>query len=263
MSSKKAIQATTNYKQFVRSEDNRPTDPKKHKKLLESMKLYGFLECYPIVVYRDKNDKLIVKDGQHRLLFAEELKLPVYWVEEKVDFDVAVVNSTARVWVLKDYAEKYANAGIEAYAEGLDFAALHNLPIGTAFSLLAGTTGFGNCQEVFVSGDFQVKDRPWADAVANIYSGLVTMSPDIKNARFIEACMAVCRVKEFDHRRLLLSAKRCRDKLVPYSTREAYLDMVEEVYNFGRSQHFGLKAAAINAMRERNPRKPNPGEEAA
>jgi hypothetical protein len=246
------IQATRDYRLFGRSAENRPLDIKRHKKLMESMKLYGFLPCYPVVAVREKDGNLTVKDGQHRLAVAEALGLPVYWVEQEEDFDVAVVNSTAKVWVLRDYAQKHAINGKSAYAEGLEFSERHGLPIGTAFALLAGTISFNNCLEQFISGDFKVKDREWADAVAGIYVPLVAMAPGVKNARFTEACMAVCRVTEFDPRRLLQNANRCRDKLVGYSTRDAYLDMLEAVYNFGRTKLFALKTAAIMTMRERN-----------
>lgn len=252
MSSKK-IQSTRNYRLFVRhSGENRVLDVKKHKKLMESMKLYGFLESFPIVCCRDDKGQLVVKDGQHRLMIAETLNLPVHWVEESVDFDVAIVNSTSRIWQLRDYAQKYAANGVKCYQEGIDFAERHGLPIGTAFALLAGTTSFNNCQEAFVKGEWKVKDREWADAVAGTYAPLVKMSPAVRNARFIEACMAACRVKDFDPSRLIAGAERCREKLVGYSTRDAYLDMIEAVYNFGRKHLVGVKAAAVMAMRDRN-----------
>lgn len=247
------ISATKNYRLFTRhSNENRPLDAPRHKRLLESMKRYGFLQCFPIVCFRDKNGNLVVKDGQHRLSFAETLGIPVYWVEEDVDFDVAVVNCTAKIWVLRDYARKHAANGIRDYQEGIDFADQHGLPIGTAFALLAGTISFNNCQEHFVDGTFKVKDQSWADAVAGIYGPLVALSPVLKNARFIEACMAACRVPTFEPKRLVSNAERCREKLVSFSTRDAYLDMVEQVYNFGRKQLLGLKALATMAMRERN-----------
>ena len=44
------IMASKNYRLMQRhSGENRPVDLKKHKKLVESMKLYGFLPCFPIV----------------------------------------------------------------------------------------------------------------------------------------------------------------------------------------------------------------------
>lgn len=64
--------------------------------------------------------------------------------------------------------------------------------------------------------------------------------------------MAVCRVPGFDAKRLIGGAERCRDKLGSYSTREAYLEMMEEIYNFGRKQLVGLKSQAMMIMKDRN-----------
>jgi hypothetical protein len=246
------ISCTKNYSLFQRSEENRPTNIKKHKRLQQSMKQYGFLKCFPIVCTRNRHGHLIVKDGQHRLAIAETLGVPVWYVVEEVDFDVAIINCTPQAWTLRDYAQKHAANGLAVYQEGLEFAEQHKLPLGTAFSLLGGTTTFTNVQSQFVSGTFVIKDRKWADAVAGIYGPLVVMSPSKHNARLIEACMAVCRVKDFDVRRLLQGAERCREKLVPYSTRDAYLDMLEDIYNFGRHRLIGLKAAAMMEMKKRN-----------
>jgi hypothetical protein len=250
------IQKTTNYMMFQsQSLDNRLPTPKKHKRLYESMKAYGFMECFPMVVVRSQNGSLVVKDGQNRLMFAMELGLPVFWVEAKDDFDVAVVNSAAQVWVLSDYSRKHEANGLKSYREGNEFAAAHRLPLGRAFALLSGTATFGNVYSQFVSGTWKVKDRTWANAVVGIYGPLTTMAPEIRNDRFLAACMAVCRVQEFEPQRLIESAKRWRDKLLPYSTKDAYLDMLEEIYNFHKSKLVGLKTAAIMAMRERNPKK--------
>ncbi len=257
MAAARKIQVTKDYRLFHRHEgENRPLNIKKHKKLKDSMSLYGFLSCFPIVCVRGEDGRLIIKDGQHRHMIAESLGLPVYWIEEEVDFDVAVVNCTAKIWALRDYAQKHAVNGLSSYGEGLEFAAQHGLPIGTAFALLAGTTTFSNCTDQFIDGTFTIKDRKWADAVAGIYGPVTTMSAQVKNQRFIEACMAVCRVKEFNQKRLLANAERCREKLASYSTRDAYLDMLETIYNFGRKDLVGLKALATMAMRERNAAKP-------
>jgi hypothetical protein len=251
MSSRK-IQATKNYALFHRNADNRVLDLKKHRKLYESMKRYGFLRCFPIVCFRDSKGNLIVKDGQHRLAIAQELGVTVYWVEETVDFDVAVINCTAKVWQLKDYALKFSANGNKQYQEGIEFAEQHGIPIGSAFAMLAGNVSFSNVESKFIDGTFKVKDRKWADDVAAVYGPLVAMSHSVKRQQFLEACMAVCRVDGFDSKRLISNAERCREKLVAFSTRDAYLDMLETIYNFGRSKLVGLKVEATMAMRERN-----------
>jgi hypothetical protein len=246
------INVTKDYRLFGRSDENRPLNVRKHRKLEISMKKYGFLPCFPIVCYRDKNGKLVVKDGQHRLALAETLGLPVAWTEEVVDFDVATINCAGEKWQLKDYAQTYSKNGLLQYQEGLEFAEEYGLSVGIAFALLAGTTTFSNIEAAYVTGKFQIKDRPWAEAVAFVFSRMVAISPSLRKSTFVEACMAITRVEEFDARRLIQNAERCREKLVAFSTREAFLDMLETVYNFGRNKLVGLKALATMALRDRN-----------
>lgn len=249
---KQKATATKNYRLFTRSDENRVIDISRHKRLLASMKKYGFLKSFPISCTRGKDGNLIVKDGQHRLAIAEELGLPVYYIIEDVDYDVALVNGTSIIWKVRDYAEKYAANGIASYRDGLEYADSHGLPIATAFGLLAGTTSWGNVKQAFTEGNFKVKDRAWADAVAGIYCRLTSLSLEVKNARMLEACMCVCRVPAFNADRLIQGATRCREKLVSYSTRDAYLELLEEVYNFGRKQLVPIKLPATQVMRERN-----------
>jgi hypothetical protein len=245
------IQQTTNYRLFERhSNENRPEDVKKHRKLLESMRLYGFLPYFPIVVER-KGNHFVIKDGQHRAIFAEQLKQPIFYVVTEEDFSVAMINDGQKPWQVGDYAQTHAANGLKAYQEGMDFAKQHGLSLGMAFALLAGQTTFDNCREAFKDGSFKIKDRTWADSVAAVYGPLTALAPALKSSAFVGACMAICRVKEFDPKRLRENAPRCREKLVPYATREAYLDALEAVYNYGRKQLFALKVAATMALRER------------
>lgn len=251
------IRQTKDYGMFTRSEDNRPTDIKKHKRLMLSMEQYGFISSFPIVCRRERG-KLVVKDGQHRLVIAQSLGKPVFWIEEAVDFDIARVNCTPLGWNLRDYAKKYARNGLKAYQEGLDFAEKHGMPLGTAFALLAGTTNFCCCKEAYMNGDFKVKDRAWADSVAGVYGPMVLLSSALDNNMFLLSCMAICRVPNFDAVRLISAANRCRGKLIAYANREDYLTALEAIYNYDRSAKnlVALKIEAERAMRERNIGKP-------
>lgn len=251
--SQSPVKITKNYRLFSRDGENRPLDMGKRKLLIASMKKHGFLPCYPIVCYRNGNKILFIKDGQHRLAVAESLELPVYWMETLINFDVAQVNCTQKTWQAIDYARKYADNGVVSYQKGLAFVEQYRLPVSRAFALLAGTVSYGNIKEAFVSGKFKIKDKPWAESVASLYLQTTALSPgSLRNATFLGAIMAVCRVKEFNPERFLKNAKRCRDRLVSYSTRDAYLTMMEEVYNFGRKTMLGLKSLSIMAMRDRD-----------
>lgn len=248
------IRCTTDYSQFVRSADNRPTDMRRHKRLVDSMRKYGFIKTLPVVCVRDQAGRLVVKDGQHRLEVAISLGLPVWWVEADEDFDIATVNSAAKGWSLRDYAAKWAAAGKGDYKAGLEFSAKHRMPLGMSFAILAGTTSFGNLGDSFYDGTFRVKDSAWAEAVAVVYSSCGAMSKQVSNARFLDACMAMCRVPGFDVERFVKAAGQNRDKLVSYSTRDAYLGVCEDIYNHHkrRDNQVPLKFEAIKAMRSRN-----------
>ncbi len=248
------VQITKNYRLFQRHEgENRKLDIGRHKKLVESMRNYGFLQCFPIVVYRNEKGVFIIKDGQHRHLIAEELGLPVAYVEEKADFDVAEINCTAKVWLLQDYVERFAAKGNSDYSEVLEFSSRFGVAIGHALKMLGGTTDFSNVRESVLCGKYKIKDRDWAYSVASLYSQLAALNKEVKTSRMLDACMAVCRVPHFNAKQLIANATRCREKLVPYSTRDANLDMIESIYNFHRHKLVGLKAEALNALRSRNP----------
>jgi hypothetical protein len=252
--SEKVIHETREYGRFQRhTSENRPLDLKKHGKLFESMKRYGFLRCFPIVVVRRADGKLVVKDGQHRLAIAETLGLPIYYVIEEADFDVAFVCRTQKNWQAKDYALRWAAMGNTEYQQALDFAEHYGIPVGLTFSLLAGTVSFTNCNEQFYSGTWRIRDLSYGVRVASLYQALREISHDaMGSARVIEALMMVCRVNEFDQERLLANARKASGELKTYSTKEGYLDAMEDLYNRGKVKAVGLKALAINAMRERN-----------
>lgn len=251
------IHATRNYRLFKRSMDNRVLDLKAHKRLRKSMEKYGYLPCFPIVCHKNGDSHLVVKEGQHRLTFAEQLGLPVYYITSDVDFDVAEINCTPRTWRPIDYARKFAQAGNANYQEGIDFAERHGIPIGMAFCLLSGNSSFTNIWDAYTSGKFRIKDREWANQVAGLYTAMTTLSKELRGKAFLMACLRVCRVEGFEPKRMLQNAQRCRERLVSYSTADAYLGLLEEVYNLGRHRLFGLRIAAQQAMKERNPTKRN------
>jgi hypothetical protein len=247
------INVTKNYDLFSRSLDNRDVDAREHKELEDSMKLYGFLSCYAIVCGRDKNGKLYVKDGQHRLYFARKLGLPVYWIEDHSDIDVAKVNSSQRPWKIKDFAWRYSSKGNPHYKEVLQFVADHRISISLAARLLAGTETFGNLSRKFKAGEFKVKDRSFAQRVVSIYLPGIKASKNLRNRYFLLACSKAARVDAFTPKRFTDSLSKCQEHLVNYGSCEAYMDMLEKVYNFNRRDLFPLKIEAMKAMRDRNP----------
>jgi len=250
------VKSTRDYDMFVSDKENRILKENEHKRLQLSMERYGFLKCFPIVVKpKNKKGKHVVKEGQHRLHYAEHLGLEVWYIEEEKDFDIAVINCTAVIWKTKDYAEKFAKNGYREYVEAVAFSEKYRLNISIACAMLAGYVSFSNIRKEFYDGAFVVKDRGWAEEVAELFSSIREISPFLKGERPLKACMCVCRVDGFDSERLIrgISSKR-NDLRAPFGDRQSCLQFFEDCYNSRKSnrEKFSLKNEAIKAMNERN-----------
>lgn len=246
------VQKTKNYRMFARSHDNRPLDIDKHRRLKSSMEKYGFLKSFPLSVTRNDKGGLYLKDGQHRLAVAESLDIPVWWLEETVDYNIAEINCTSKLWMFSDYIRTHAHNGMKDFQELLEFSEQHGIDMTSAASILSGNCGYSNIANSIKDGTYKIKDRTHASLVVSIYKPLLSFSKQVNKKRMMEACIAVSRVPDFSPQRLIDGAKRCQDKLGSFSTREAYLEAFEEIYNFGRKSLFGLKSASLMAMKERS-----------
>lgn len=247
------VNVTSNYRLFHNVIENRDLELPKHRKLRLSMQEYGFLASFPIVCIRNAALQLEVRDGQHRLAIAETLGLPVYWIEETVDFDIAKVNSTQKPWTILDYAANFSKRGVKSYSDLIEFSEKHGIGISLSACLLTGSLTFGNFSDQFYRGDFRITELNLAHNVAILFSEFLRADKRLKSARLVEALVASARVNGFDSDRLAGNVSRCQSKLKPYSTRDAYLGMLEEVYNYHQPKLVPLKMNAIQAMRARNP----------
>ncbi len=248
------IKKTDKYSLFEKHGDNRKLKLSKHRKLTRSMEEFGFLPYWPVVVGHNGNGKFKIFDGQHRVEIAQSLGLPVYYIISDIEFNIATINDTQRTWDTIDYAEVYAEKGIRAYQDGLAFMQEHNIAIGQTFALLAGVTSYSNVENSFKQGNFRVKDFPWAEKVVGVFCPIRAMTAKINRSAFLQACMSTCRVNYFDISRMVTSAEKQRDKLESFSTRDAYLDMMETIYNHGRQAKNTrpLKFDSIETMRKRS-----------
>lgn len=248
---KYTITTTHNYGLFSLTNKNRPVDLDRRRSLRSSMKEHGFLKCYPMVCIR-KVTTLDILDGQHRFMVAQELGLPVSYLVVDEDIDIAFVNSTQKAWNLSDYCRSFAVQGKPAYQELLDFSTQHDISLVASMGILANNISHSNVRQKYLSGEYEVKTRGLADRVARLYSGISEGAKHIRTRFFINALFATVAISGLDDERLLSGARRCPESLIKYGNRDAYLTMLEYIYNFGRMNKFPLKIEAENAMNKRN-----------
>lgn len=131
------ILKTTNYDMFKFHPSNREINKANLKHVVNSIKACNMLEFRPIVV--DSN--MSVMDGQHRLLAAKELSLPIYYQVKHTSTheDIVLLNIQKR-WNSEDYFNYHASLGNVGYQKVIDFAKKHGASVGEVWSNIARGT---------------------------------------------------------------------------------------------------------------------------
>ena len=246
------LRSTKDYSLFKLTNKNRPIDALHIKKLMPSMKLYGWLPSFPVTCRR-AGDKFIIDDGQHRFAIAKELGLCVWFVDVgEVDIDIPLVNHGQTSWTHAQFVGSYAARGYSDYVELIEFKTQHGIPLLVSAAILAGTCSCGNIYPQIKNGTFKIKDRQYANKVAAVYAEVRKVNAVRAKEPMLQAVAAVARVASVNMDDLMRNLHRGPELLKEHSTRDGALEVLESIYNFGRRVKVPLKIAAENAMRARN-----------
>lgn len=246
--------STRKYDMFVSDRFNRvitAKDATRLKRLRFSMEKYGFLP-FPILVRRN-GEKLMVIDGQHRLMVAQELSLPVIYIEAGRD-DIVISECAAAQspWNISDYVLSHASQGKKDYQELMEFAAEHSMALKQAVSLLSGNNSHScNHSNSVKQGLFLVKDRAYADRVARISVVLAGLVPWGNCNWSIGAISRFVRVKEFNDDQFLKRVSANPHLLRKQPTLELYSEMYDAAYNFASRRRIPLAFLAKEVALER------------
>jgi hypothetical protein len=227
----------------------------RHKLLKKSVASKGTLSSFPIVCRRGSNGKLIILDGQNRFTAAAELGEPIYFLETDEDFSIPEVNSSAEPWRYPDYALYYAQKGYQQYVELLEFCGKHGIKVSSAMTLLSGLSGRNSLANDFKAGVWEIRDRKLANSVAVLYSALVGANSSVASSRLTETLVGIVLSGGYSQKHWLERIKVNSKRVVKCETRDQYLAMLEDVYNFrlrGKPQRH-VANDAKDAMRVRNP----------
>jgi hypothetical protein len=248
------ISSTRNYAQFTTDVTNRPIterDAPKLKLLKASMEKYGFLP-FPILVKRS-GERLRILDGQHRFAVAQELNLPVLWVE--TDRDDIIISETAAPqlpWNMHHYIASFSAQGDQEYQKLQIFAKESGLPLQKAASLLIGEISTsGNVNEMIRDGKFEVRDLHYARRVTAIVSVVKRHVPWALHSLSIGAISRFARVREFDDAQMIKKIETHPHLLRRCPTLEMFSEMYEEVYNHSARSRIPLAFLAKEEMAKR------------
>jgi hypothetical protein len=239
------IKSTTNYAIFAEDSYNRCV--RSNPGLLASMKEYGWIDAFPMMVV-SRGNQLVVKDGQHRLEYAKKLKLPVKYVLVDEDGLQASRTSVGLPWSLKDYAASYAKRGNKQYERLLSFRDETGLSVGLCADLLSGKAGVNGSSKSVKDGTFKVSHE---DSARQVVSVIHTAQQVVKwgaHHRFVCA-IAQCVIHAKINVGTLCDKIRTNPgKLVLQPTTTDFINLIESVYNYRNHNSLPIAHKVKTAM---------------
>lgn len=225
------MEKTTNYDQFKQVTSNREVDTKHVKKLARAIQEKNLLHVNPIIV----NDKHEIIDGQHRLEAARLLKLPIYYVVDKLigDADISKLNANAKNWTLVDYINYYT----VKKAKGFDvlskyIAEYPFLRPTTIIQLLSGRESGSNTTNDIRNGRVIVADEPKAKELIALIQKLGNISMAAFDAKCVAALQIVAKHDNFTAERLVSQIEKQPRAFVKCATKKQYIAMLLELFNY-------------------------------
>lgn len=247
---KTKLETTGNYALFEANEEQRPITESHVKRLMESMKAFGFLSSKPLLCFR-KSGKLIVVDGHHRLESASRLRIPVvYLVETQEAQKTMMATGEAKKWDQSDCVRLYALRGIPDYIELQQYESI--MPIGMAASILSGEGAKSNNQRDAVrDGRFRIKTRSMMSKIAGIVVELIEKHPAVKSRAFISSLSKCLLYDGFDFEKFKSRLMENIIMLDKTANEEQMMKLFEVIYNYRSKEKIPLAFLVSDAARAR------------
>lgn len=229
------IYHTTDYDIFKKIAKNRVVSDFSVRRLVAAIQRKNLLHVRPIDVTTDME----VIDGQHRLLAARELGVPVYYKigQQLSAEDIAILNAAQKNWAPTDYLHSWAVEGLPAYVTLKDFMDRHPIISFSNAKLMLGTTTKHDV-DGFRKGEWQVADTYRAERVAEMVEAIAAEVKTFKqptHTGFVSALFyCVTSVGGFDSKEMLRTIRRQPLSLVPCASHKQWLLMLGTIYNWSK-----------------------------
>jgi hypothetical protein len=182
----------------------------------------------PLVV----NEKKQIIDGQHRFEALQELKLPVYYIEEPglTLEDVQRLNSHSKSWTPTDYALSWFELGKESYGFYLElkkkFGYNHDILM-RFVSLDMPITNIG-----FQNGKMKAPNKKATEDLCSKLAEVGQYCEHYKKRSFALAFMSMWKNENYDHSRMITKMQTHAGKeLDDLAQVEDNLRVLERIYN--------------------------------
>src|SRR3984957_15984038 len=220
------VYETIEYDKFAFLTGNRALAPYHVEELIKSIKKVNFLPQTPIII--NKNGEII--DGQHRLLAAKKLELPIYYIihENATLVDAVLLNTSLKNWNNTDYFNSYVSMKYPEYMTLRNFMDKYTLTLGMSIILLTQNYIHTNSiYRYFKMGKFVVGDLAIAEDMASLIKELQYYCSSWHRREFL---VALHNYREKTNPHMLASQlEKYNLVITERSTWEEYLAQFEEI----------------------------------
>jgi hypothetical protein len=230
------LRRTSNHSKFVPFRQNRIVRLKKEtvKELINSMKKYGYIPAFPLLVVHNGSSGLLIKAGHHRFEAAKQLGIPVYYVICDNEITIAEIERTTTPWTPGSFIESYGRSGMSEYVKLESFSERSGISPNMSAILLSGANhrGTGKFTKELKEGKFEVKDPGFADSVADIVSHCESQGIKFAaSSTFVSALAKAVRVKGFDIKVFKFKVKSHTALMKKQVSLVGYLELIQKIYN--------------------------------
>jgi hypothetical protein len=227
-----SVYKTYDYALFSHIEGNRNIEPRNVERLKASMQ-----EKYlpvPIVC----NELMQIIDGQNREEAARSLGLPIYYmvVPGLRKEDVIRLNVNRSNWSSETYLKAYIEDGLEDYILLQDFKKKYKFPLGECICMLSGGTAqkSGDQTRIFQAGKFRIKNYKKAIEAAEKITEVKPFYEGYNRRSFVYAMLQLFTNPNYSHKEFLSKLSLQQTKMVGCATKQQYIALIEEIYNYRR-----------------------------
>lgn len=204
------IYSTTDYGKFKFTLCNRRINEPNLRAIIRSMQKM-FLISVVIV-----NERFEVIDGQHRVVSAKKLGLPVYYTicpGYGMD-ETRHLNKAMRKWAGEDHIHSWANSGKQAYVELIEFRKqFPDLTLSTAKALLTGVkrgtsfyrdeSGANISAQDIENGEMRIRNVTHAYITARRIMDFKDHFKNFSDRTFVNALLSIMSKRSYNHKRMM------------------------------------------------------------
>lgn len=235
------IRETKDYSIFKFRDDNRVINQSHVKKLSNRMKEIGWLPTSVVTI----NNGGDVIDGQHRVKAAMAVGVPIRYKVSKGagSEEMTLMNTLQKNWSPFDHLHKFVVRGNSNYIAFDKFVKEFPMFKYTEIAMLLNNNLSTVERDVFESGNYVVKDvnkaRKWANHILEIKP---FFEKYYNKSIFVRAIIKIISNKpEFVFEEFIHKLKLRPTMLVPCGTVAQYIETIENIYNYRRSDKVNLR----------------------